>query len=303
MRLIGHLADKAGAQAFSDFLHVEGIGNELDHEKDGWAIWIHAEEDLEKAKALLAEFQRNPSDPKYQNRSVEAEHIKHQKELDDAKARNRYFDRAKLFAQVRPYGIGPFTLALVLTCVAVTAYTRFAKNLDVPLWITQFSFDGQYLRWHDGLPEIRRGEVWRLITPIFIHASVMHLVFNVLAMLDFGSMVESRQNALRLALLVVVIAIPSNVAQYYSTPKHLPNFCGISGVAYGLLGYIWMKSKFHPASGYYLHPQTVGMMLIFFVICLIGLIPNIANTVHAVGLGVGVVWGYLSSLWAKRRGA
>src|SRR5262245_19669979 len=107
MRVIGHLADKARAQAFSDFLCVAGIGNELDQEKDGWAIWIHAEEDLEKAKELLADFQRNPSDPKYQNRSVEAEQIKHQKELDDAKARSRYFDRAKLFQQVRPYGIGP----------------------------------------------------------------------------------------------------------------------------------------------------------------------------------------------------
>jgi GlpG protein len=303
MRLIGHLADKAGAQAFSDFLCVEGISNELEHEKEGWAIWIHLEEDLERAKTLLTEFQGNPANPKYQNRALEAEQIKHQRELEEAKARNRYFDRAKLFQQVRPYGIGPLSLALVLICVAVTAYTRFAKNIDAPLWITQFSIEGHYLRWRDGLPEIRHGQIWRLITPIFIHANMMHLVFNALAMLDFGSMVESRQNALRLALLVLVIAVPSNVAQYYSSTPHLPNFCGISGVAYGLLGYIWMKSKFHPASGYYLHPQTVAMMLIFFVICLFKWIPNIANTVHSVGLGVGVVWGYLSSVWAKRRGA
>src|ERR1044071_4012637 len=121
MRLIGHLADKAGAQTFSDFLCVEGISNELDLEKDGWAIWIHGEEDLNKAKDHLAEFKSNPQDPKYRNRAAEAERIKQQQELEETKARHRYFNRAKLFQQIRPYGIGPFTLALVLTCVAITA--------------------------------------------------------------------------------------------------------------------------------------------------------------------------------------
>ncbi len=242
MRLIGHLADKAGAQAFSNFLCVEGISNELEPEKEGWAIWIHSEEDVIK---------------------------------------------------------GPFTLALVLACIGVTAYTRFGKNIELPLWITNFSLEGHRLEWMPGLPEIRHGQIWRLITPIFIHANFPHIIFNGLAMLDFGSMVESRQNAGRLALLVLVIGILSNLGQYLTVG---PYFHGISGVAYGLLGYIWMKSKFHPASGYYLHPQTVMMMLVWFVICFTPIIPGIANAAHGVGLIVGVAWGYLSSFWAKRHG-
>src|SRR5205809_7657013 len=113
MRLIGHVADKSGAQAFSDFLVVQGIPHDLEPDKEGCAIWIHAEEDVPKAKELLSEFKNNPADGKYQNRSIEAEQIKHQKELEEAKAKNRYFNRAKLFQQVRPYGVGPLTLALV----------------------------------------------------------------------------------------------------------------------------------------------------------------------------------------------
>ena len=96
---------------------------------------------------------------------------------------------------------------------------------------------------------------------------------------------------------VLVIAVLSNLAQYYISG---PYFCGISGVVYGLFGYIWMKGKFDPASGFYLHPQTVMMMLIFFVLCLTQLIPGIANTVHGVGLAVGVAWGFLASLPALR---
>jgi GlpG protein len=70
----------------------------------------------------------------------------------------------------------------------------------------------------------------------------------------------------------------------------------MSGVVYGLLGYVWIRGKFDPASGLYLHPYNVIMMLVWFFACLLHLIPNIANTTHAVGLGIGIAWGYLSSL-------
>ena len=95
-----------------------------------------------------------------------------------------------------------------------------------------------------------------------------------------------------------MIAALSNLAQYSVGG---PYFCGISGVVYGLFGYIWMKSKFDPDSGFYVHPQTVMMMLLWFVLCLSKMIPNIANTVHGVGLAVGVAWGFLASLPALRR--
>jgi GlpG protein len=100
-----------------------------------------------------------------------------------------------------------------------------------------------------------------------------------------------------------VIAGLSNLGQMYMSG---PGFGGMSGVVYGLLGYIWIRGKFDPASGLYLHSSTVIMMLIWFFICFapnaIPGMPRIANTAHAVGLVSGMVWGYLSSL-KYRRGA
>jgi GlpG protein len=109
---------------------------------------------------------------------------------------------------------------------------------------------------------------------------------------DLGSMIEGRQSSLQLAVLVFVIAAVSNLAQYFAEG---PSFGGMSGVVYGLAGYIWIRGKYDPGSGLFLHPSTVAMMIVWFLLCLSGLVGYTANWVHAVGLGLGMAWGYLSS--------
>jgi GlpG protein len=87
----------------------------------------------------------------------------------------------------------------------------------------------------------------------------------------------------------------SNLAQFYVGHNN-PVFGGMSGVIYGLLGYVWLRGKFDPGSGLYLHSSTVTMMIVWFFFCYTGFVGRIANTAHAVGLGMGLAWGYLSSL-------
>src|SRR5262249_13522307 len=137
------------------------------------------------------------------------------------------------------------------------------------------------------LQEVRQGQLWRLITPIFLHFGWPHIIFNMLCLRDLGSMIEARQSSLQLAILVLGIGVCSNLGQYYMSG---PAFGGMSGVIYGLLGYVWIRGKFDPGSGLFLHPSTVTMMLIWFVICYTPLLGHIANTAHAVGLVMGVAW-------------
>src|SRR5688572_25351243 len=65
MRLIGHLPSENSAVTFSDFLCLHGIQNLVEAEKDGWAVWIHSEDELTKAKDFLLAYLGNPQDPKY----------------------------------------------------------------------------------------------------------------------------------------------------------------------------------------------------------------------------------------------
>jgi GlpG protein len=160
------------------------------------------------------------------------------------------------------------------------------------LFIADFTDRGTFIEFHKGLQEIRHGEVWRLITPIFLHFSFLHIFFNMIWLRDLGSMIEGRQSTWVLAVLVLVIAACSNVAQFYLSG---PDFGGMSGVVYGLLGYVWMRGKFDPGSGLYVHPSTVTMMVIWFFLGFTGWLGT-ANTVHGVGFAMGIAWDHLSSL-------
>ena len=295
MRLIGHLASESSARTFASYLYVQGIENQIEsHNPEGWGIWVLEEDKIESATALLTAFRGNSNDPKYRAATGVASDLRSKAEKDQAAYEKRVRDRRHLFRPLREYGFGALTLVLIALSVGVFLLSHFGTNLGAlrNLFIASYLREGDIIRWLPGLQEIRHGQVWRLFTPMFIHMTFLHLFFNMLWLRDLGSMIEGRQSVWHLAALVLVISGASNFAQYVVSG---PDFGGMSGVVYGLLGYIWIRGRFDPGSGLYVHPATVAMMLIWFVVCLTGLMP-IANTVHAVGLGIGIAWGYLSSL-------
>ena len=87
MRMIGQLENEASARLFSDFLYAQGIENQTEPERSGaWALWIHAEEQMDAAKALLNQYRENPRDPKYQHASRVAEEKWKQEQKANASA-------------------------------------------------------------------------------------------------------------------------------------------------------------------------------------------------------------------------
>ncbi|HEY0456800.1 MAG TPA: rhomboid family intramembrane serine protease [Verrucomicrobiae bacterium] len=297
MRVIGHLPSEATASTFSDFLLVQGIHNSIESEKDGWAVWVHSEDEVPKARELLQSFASNPNDPRYTKKAAQAATLKKAEVAQEQRAAKRYFDRSKIFKSSGPYSAGPLTLALMLSCIIVAVVGGLVKdprNFDFlsHLFITS-TLDG-------GLPEVSHGEIWRLITPIFMHADLLHIFFNMLWLFDLGSMIEGREHSGKLAALVFVSAALSNLAQFWLKG---PSFFGMSGVVYALLGYIFVKGRMNPTSGLYLHPHTFIMMIIWLFACLFGLVGNIANGAHFAGITIGLVWGFLSALYQNRRRA
>jgi GlpG protein len=81
------------------------------------------------------------------------------------------------------------------------------------------------------------------------------------------------------------VAVVSNLAQYYASG---PVFGGLSGIGYGLFGYLWIKSRFDPAAGMQIPPNLVLFFLIWLVVCALGWFGSVANTAHFVGLLAGI---------------
>ena len=292
MRLIGHLADEAAARAFGDYLYVEGIENQIERQKDSeWAVWISEEDKIQPATQLLSAFRLNPADPKYRTTTQRAAQMRALEHKDQAAYLKKLRSGRHLFRPFAAYGFGPLTFVLIAISVTVSILSRLGAEHEPirALFITDFTGGV----WDRKLPEIRHGEIWRLFTPMFIHFGPLHILFNMLWLRDLGSMIEARQSPGHLAILTLVIAACSNLAQFYVDG---PDFGGMSGVVYGVLGYIWIRGRYDPGSGLYLHPTTVTLMILWFFAGLLRIIPHVANTAHAVGLAIGMGWGYLSSL-------
>jgi len=295
MRPIGHLNREEDAKALGDYLLVQGIQNEVEPEEGGtWTLWIHDDDQVEQAQSILADFQKDPSSSRFRSVGRAARELRTQAKEEEKKWQKRFHDRRSVWRGGR-FRLRGLTSALVAVSVAVFLAQMLLG--DDARWLRLFriadysEIDGRFF-YQPGLREVRAGQIWRLITPIFLHFGILHILFNMMWLLDLGGQIENRLGTRHLALLVGIIAIISNVAQYLTGG---PGFGGMSGVVFGLFGYIWVRSKLDFNSGLHIEQMSVILMLFWFFICMTGLAGPIANMAHAAGLGVGLLAGFIAA--------
>ena len=147
------------------------------------------------------------------------------------------------------------------------------------------------------------GQVWRLLSPAFLHFGWMHLIFNLMWVWYFGRQIEALQGSRTMLLLLVVAGIGANIAQYLTGTVL---FGGMSGVVYALLAHVWLMSRRVPRSGFFVPQMLVVFMLGWMVFTMTDMagsvgFGNVANEAHLGGLLVGLVTGwYYSSRRLKK---
>lgn len=150
--------------------------------------------------------------------------------------------------------------------------------------------------------KIREGQIWRLLSPIFLHANLLHLFFNMLWLIVLGKQLELHMGIFRYGIFIVIAGIISNTGQYLAGG---PNFLGFSGVLCAMLTFIWVRQRKAPWEGYRLDRGTIMFMLLYIIIMAaiqmlsfvleksmnVSFSPGLANMAHLTGALVGVVLG------------
>jgi len=275
---IGQISNQRAAQAFCDYLKTLHIEAWKEAHLDQFLLLINDPKAEDFATAELRNFLSNPTDSKY----LDASWNEGSTDLAFSSAviqpsANRHFKQ--LISRT-----GIMTKTLVLISVLVTLITSFGSNIE----ITKYLLIADITHYQGSLTEIYSGQIWRLITPIFLHFMSLHILFNMMWLWDLGSTVEKQQSSYFLLFFVFSIGIMSNIIQYQSSG---PAFGGMSGVVYGLLGYTWIRSL-KPTSGYQLPKSIVIFMIAWLVLGFTGWIGPIGNQAHLSGMILGIAYGF-----------
>ncbi|WP_108447160.1 rhomboid family intramembrane serine protease [Halomonas denitrificans] len=202
-----------------------------------------------------------------------------------------------------PFRQVPVTSIALALCLAVFALMGLLDDRVVAaLTIVPVIVVKGGLAFGDLGEALASGQVWRLLSPAFLHFGWMHLIFNMLWLWYFGRQVEALQGSRRMLTLLLVAGIGANLAQYAAGTVL---FGGMSGVDFALLGYVWLMSRRAPRSGFFVPQMLVVFMLGWLVFAMTDMAAlvgfgNVANEAHLGGLVVGLALGWYHSGRARR---
>lgn len=141
---------------------------------------------------------------------------------------------------------------------------------------------------------ILRGEVWRLITPVLLHANLIHLAFNMYALFSIGSGLERFYGHKRFLWLYLIGAYTGNVLSFFLSDN--PSL-GASTAVFGLVaaeGVLILRNR--RLYGNRARSMLLNLGLVLAVNLSFGFTPgsNIDNWGHLGGLIGGAAFAWVA---------
>lgn len=182
----------------------------------------------------------------------------------------------------------PATKTFIALAVVFFALTGFGQSGD---WIFE-----TLAQWNLA---VAAGEWWRIFTPILLHASITHILFNMWALWVLGPQIERGVGTWPFVSLFLASAgVGGAFAFYLGDPLDVA--VGASGAIFGLFG-VWLSWAMHRRNtmqGRAMLRQIGFLLLINAAIPF--LVPNIAWQAHLGGLIAGFAIG---EIWSRLRGS
>ncbi|MCS7124915.1 MAG: rhomboid family intramembrane serine protease [Candidatus Bathyarchaeota archaeon] len=172
------------------------------------------------------------------------------------------------------------TYALLTVNLAVYAYTSLVGGNFVVTEDRVLAFYGQFNLL------VLEGWYWQLFTAMFVHASIVHLLGNMLFLLIFGLRAEELFTELEYLAIYISSGLAGNLLTLLLGPYTVS--AGASGAIFGLLGACTMYLR-----------RSIGQSVIsallysFFLLMMFSASPNVNFLAHFGGLVVGLLAGYV----------
>lgn len=255
------------ALTFADYLNSRGISAKAAPGiSEHWSVYAEHEEDVPAAKRELAKFIKNPWARQYSRASWNRGGF----------APKRHGMRPRFFSAV---AWNPISVTSIVEIICVAFF--IGQLVDDDFMLSMFSLNhvqGLMLPWG----------VYRLFTPCFLHFGLIHICFNLVMWEALARPIEKAIGPGKLIVISLVVAALSNTLQYAALTDGV--FGGLSGVVYGVIGYLGIISKRPDASQSIGFPS--GLLAVSVVFILFGFFTGgIANFCHLGGLAVGVAFG------------
>ena len=198
-----------------------------------------------------------------------------------------------------------FIWLIALACL-VSFSSSFGSKLSLiePIFFNKFLISFNQIQFYDfQTTYLISNEWWRLITPMLIHFSPTHLIFNCLWIYILGREIEQLDGKIIFIFLILFTSAFSNYLQYSFSGPSL--FGGLSGVVYGLLGYCFISETFLRINKFSFPPAIYIFMFAWLLIGFTGFLDllgfgKIANFAHLGGLLSGILSGYIFSMYNKK---
>jgi rhomboid protease GluP len=91
-------------------------------------------------------------------------------------------------------------------------------------------------------PAIQYGQIWRLVTAIYLHAGLLHLLFNSMALHSLGTLIEEAFGGRRLFAIYTVSGVAGFAVSTWIGGH--PASVGASGAIFGLLGFAFVYGRY-----------------------------------------------------------
>lgn len=272
MHRLAGLNNPRQAQAFIDYMASRGIALVMAPEPEGlFALWLEDGQYLVEAEAELNQFLSNPYDRKYQAASWD---------VAETRTAKFHYRSPSLLGLVRAQA-GPFTLLVMV--VSVVVYLLWLLGMQQPVFRLM----------HFPVMDGDEWQLWRFFSHALIHFSTLHVVFNCLWWWILGGQLERHSGSTKLLQVFLISALISGFAQFWF---HGPNFGGLSGVVYALLGYIWWMGWLAPNRGLSIPKPYVVFMLVWLVLGFADVLGmSVANMAHLFGLLSGCALGWVDA--------